>query len=74
MRLASDVKIWYFSVKVACRVKTNTTGTAKYTTSSHYFSKKKIKINTLQSHKTYMKTFELQINNLRIQILATKIT
>ena len=46
---------------------------SKNTTSSHYFSKK-IKTNTLQGHKRYMRIFELEINNLRIQILAVKMT
>ena len=59
--------------KVACRVKTNTTWTTKNTISFHYFSKK-IKTNTLQGHKKYIKLFELEINNLRIQILAAKMT
>ena len=45
----------------------------KNTTSSHYFSQK-FKTNTLQGHKRYMKIFELEINNLRIQILAAKTT
>ena len=57
-------------VKVACRVKTNTNRTTKNGTSSHYFSKK-FKTNPLQGHKRYMEIFELDINNLRIQILAT---
>ena len=35
---------------------------------------KKCKTNTLQGHKRYMKIFELEINNLRIQILAAKMT
>ena len=52
------------------RVKSNATWTTKSTTSSHYFSKK-FKTNTLEVHK---KIFELEINNLRIQILATKMT
>ena len=56
---------------MACRVKTDTTGTTKNTTSSDYFSKK-FKANTLQGRKRYMKIFELEINNLRI--LAAKIT
>ena len=68
-------------LKVACRVKTNTTSrvktnttcTIKNTTSSHYF-RKKFEINTLQGHKRYMKIFEFEINNLRIQILAAKMT
>ena len=58
---------------MACKVKTNTTLTTKNTTFSHYFSKK-IKTNTLQGHKRYMKIFEFGINNLRIQILAAKMT
>ena len=58
-------------LKVACWVKTNTTWTTKNTTSSHYFSKK-FKTNTLQGHKRYMKIFELEINNLRIPVLAAK--
>ena len=60
-------------VKVACRVKTNTTWTTENASSSHYFSKE-FKTNTLQCHKRYIKIFELEINNLRIQILATKMT
>ena len=60
-------------IKVACRVKTCTTWTTKNTTSFHYFSKK-IKTNTLQGHKRYIKLFELEINNLRVQILAAKMT
>ena len=59
--------------KVACRVKTNTTGAKKNTTLSHYFSEK-FKTNTLQGHKRYMKIFEFEINNLCIQILAAKMT
>ena len=39
--------------------------------SFHYFSEK-FKTNTLQRHKRYMKIFELEINNLRIQIFAAK--
>ena len=35
---------------------------------------KKIKISTLQGHKRYMKVFALERNNLRIQILAAKMT
>ena len=35
---------------------------------------KKIKTNTLQGHKRYIKIFQLEINNLRIQILASKMT
>ena len=59
--------------KVACSVKTNTTSTTKNTTSFHYFSNK-LKTNTLQGHKMYIKLFELEVNNLRVQILATKMT
>ena len=59
--------------KVACRVKINTTWTAKNTVSFNYFSKK-FKTNALQGHKSYIKIFELEINNLRIQILAAKMT
>ena len=33
---------------------------------------KKIKTNTLQGHKRYIKLFELEINNLHVQILASK--
>ena len=40
-------------------------------TSSHYFSKR-IKTTTLQGHKRCMKIFELEINNLGIEILAEK--
>ena len=62
------------SFKVACRVKTNTNNKAKKTTTSfHYFSKK-FKGNTLQGHKRYIKIFELERNNLRVQILAAKMT
>ena len=43
----------------------------KNATSSHYFSRK-FKTNTLESHKKYMKIFELEINDLHIQILAAK--
>ena len=43
------------------------------TTSFHYFNKK-FKTNTLQGHKRYMKIFELEMNNLRVQILAAKMT
>ena len=60
-------------LKVASRVKTNRTWTIKNTTSFHYFSKK-FKTNTLQGHKRYIKLFELEINNLRVQILAAKMT
>ena len=60
-------------VKVGCRVKTNTTSTTKNTTSFHCFSKN-FKTNTLQGHKKYIKLFELEINNLRVQILAAKMT
>ena len=42
-------------------------------TSFHYFSKK-FKTNNLEGHKRYMKIFEVEINNLRVQILATKMT
>ena len=59
------------TIKVACRVKTNTTRTTKNTTSSHYFSEI-FKTNTLQGHKRGMKIFVLEINNLRILILAPK--
>ena len=48
------------SLKVACSVKTNATWTIKNTTSSHYFSEK-LKTNTLQGFKRYIKTFELEI-------------
>ena len=41
------------------------------TTSSQRFSKN-FKTNILQSYKRYMKIFELEINNLRIKILAAK--
>ena len=58
---------------MACGVKTYTTGITKNTTSSDYFSKK-FKTNTLQGRKRYMKISELEINNLRIQVLAAKIT
>ena len=58
---------------MACRAKTNTIWTKNNTTSSHYFSKK-IKFNTLQGYKKYLEIFELEINNLRIQILAAKMT
>ena len=54
-------------------VKTNTTWTTKNTTSFHYFSKK-VKTNTLQGHKKYIKLFELQVNNFYFQILAAKMT
>ena len=40
---------------------------------THYFSKK-FKTNTLQGHKRYIKLFELEINNLHVQILAAKMT
>ena len=53
------------NIKVACRVKINTSSTTKNTTSFHYFSKK-FKTNTLQGHKRYIKLFELEINNLRV--------
>ena len=62
-----------YTLKVACRVKTNTAWTTKNTTSSNYFSKK-FKTNTLKGHKRYIKISELEINNLRIQILAAKMT
>ena len=32
---------------------------------------KKFKTNTLQSHKRYIKLFELEITNLRVQVLAS---
>ena len=35
---------------------------------------KKIKANTLQGHKRYIKLFELGMNNLRVQILVAKMT
>ena len=60
-------------IKVTCRVKTNTTWTTKNTTCFHYFSKK-FKTNTLQGRKKYIKIFELEINNLCVQILAAKMT
>ena len=63
----------FAEVKVACKVKTNATWTTKNTTSSHYFSEQ-FKTNTLQGHKRYMKIFELEINDLRIQILAARMT
>ena len=62
-----------YSIEVACRVKTKTTWTTNNTISFHYFSKK-IKANTLQGHKRYIKLFKLEINNLRVQILAAKMT
>ena len=34
---------------------------------------KKFKTNTLQCHKSYMKIFELEINNFHIQIFEAKI-
>ena len=58
-------------LKVACRIKINTTWTTKSTTSFYYFSKK-FKSNDLQGHKRYIKIFESEINNLRVQILAAK--
>ena len=63
----------YF-IKV-CSVKVNTTWTTKNRTSSHDFSKK-FKTKTLEGHfeKKKKKIFELETNNLRIQILATKTT
>ena len=45
----------------------------KKTTSFHYFSKK-FKTNTMQGHKRYLKIFELEINNLPVEILAAKMT
>ena len=45
----------------------------KTTTSFYYFSKI-FKTNTLQRHKRNIKLFELEINNLRVQILAAKMT
>ena len=62
--LQSSITIACF--KVACRIKTNTTWTTKNTTSFHYFSEK-IKTNTLQGHKRYVK-----ISNFRNQILAAR--
>ena len=59
-----------FILKVACRVKTNTTWRTKNTTFFHYFSKK-FKSNTLQCHKRYIKIFELKINNLRVQYVIS---
>ena len=59
--------------KVAPRVKTTTAWTTNNTTSFHYFSKK-FKTCTLQGYKRYIKLFELEINNLRVQILAAKMT
>ena len=35
-------------------------------------AKKKIKTNSLQGHKKYIKIFELDVNNLRIQIKRQK--
>ena len=48
-----------FNFKLACRIKTNTTWTPKNTTSFHYFSQK-IKSNTLQGRRKYIKIFELK--------------
>ena len=39
----------------------------KYIASSHYFSKK-FKTNILEVHKSYVKSFELEINNFRIDL------
>ena len=64
------IRQWF---KVACRVKSNTNWTTKNTTSFHYFSKK-FKTHTLQGRARYIKFFELEINNLHVQILAAKIT
>ena len=55
-------------VKVACTVKTNTTWTTKNTTYH------KSKTDTLEGHKSYIKIFELEINNLSVQMLAPKMT
>ena len=63
-----QMNYWYNHFKVTSRVKTNTTVTTK-NTSFHYFSKK-IKTNTLQGLKRYIKLFELEINNLCVQILT----
>ena len=68
-----DIVLKCQTFKVACRVKTNTTCKTKNTTSSNYFSEKFI-TNTLQGHKKSMKISEFEINNLRIQILAAKMT
>ena len=35
---------------------------------------KNLKDNTLQGHKRYLRIFELEINNLRIQILPANMT
>ena len=35
---------------------------------------KKFKTNALQGHKRYIKIYELEINNLRVQILRAKMT
>ena len=59
------------SLKVTCRVKTNATWTTKNRRFSHYFTKK-FEINTLQGQKRYIKIFESEINNIRIQILQQK--
>ena len=48
------------TVKVTCRVKTNTTWTTKKTTSFHYFSQK-FKTDSPQGHERYMKFFELEM-------------
>ena len=55
---------------MACRVKTNTTWQQK----TQIPILAKVKTNTLQGHKRYIKTFEFEINNLRIQIFAPKLT
>ena len=54
-------------------VKTNRTWITKNKNSFYYFGEK-FKMNTLQGQKMYIKIFELEINNLRVQILAPKMT
>ena len=60
-------------LKVACRVKTNITWKQK-TQLPFIILAKNIETNTLHGHKRYIKIIELEINDLRVQILTAKMT
>ena len=65
---------WLFAtLKVACRVKANTTWTRKKINFSHYFSKT-FKTSIFQGYKRYMKYLGLEIFNLRTQFLLQILT
>ena len=53
---------------MACRFKTNKTKLP------FIILEEKFEINTLQVHERFMKRFKLEINYLRVQILAAKMT